>query len=143
MYSLMKSFTFSAAHRLMGLPDGHPCGRLHGHNYEVQLIVESPILDQRGFAGIDYRELDAVRDRILDLFEHKTILYEHDPIRTHETADFGYFDKSIILIDSNPTAENLARLIWTEGHKLVPQLRAVRVSETGRTSAEYRPPWTT
>lgn len=33
--------TFSAQHRLGGLPDGHKCGRDHGHTYLV-----SPALDQ-------------------------------------------------------------------------------------------------
>lgn len=31
------SFTFEAAHHLEGLPDGHKCGRPHGHSYRVDL----------------------------------------------------------------------------------------------------------
>jgi len=32
-------FGFEAAHHLDGLPDGHKCGRLHGHSYRVDLRV--------------------------------------------------------------------------------------------------------
>ena len=35
MFKISKEFYFSAAHALFGLPDDHPCTRLHGHNYVV------------------------------------------------------------------------------------------------------------
>src|SRR5215468_9371730 len=34
-YTISKFFEFSAAHHLTGLPDDHPCSRVHGHNYVV------------------------------------------------------------------------------------------------------------
>ena len=37
MFVIKKRFSFSAAHRLLDLPAGHKCGRLHGHNYIVEL----------------------------------------------------------------------------------------------------------
>lgn len=65
------SFTFEAAHHLEGLPDGHKCGRPHGHSYRVDLRLDqqtSPrrrarirallaeYLDRR----LDHRDLNAV-----------------------------------------------------------------------------------
>ncbi|MCW9040055.1 MAG: 6-carboxytetrahydropterin synthase, partial [Rhodospirillales bacterium] len=34
---IYKKFTFEAAHFLPNVPDGHKCGRLHGHSFEVTL----------------------------------------------------------------------------------------------------------
>src|SRR5262249_12296187 len=36
MYTITKRFAFSASHIIGGLLPDHPCGRLHGHNYEVR-----------------------------------------------------------------------------------------------------------
>ena len=53
MYKVSKRFKFAAAHKLLGLPDEHPCSEIHGHNYWVDVIVESEELDQTGFV-IDF-----------------------------------------------------------------------------------------
>lgn len=39
MRTLSKEFHFSAAHRLEGLQEGHPCGRMHGHNYIIRVFL--------------------------------------------------------------------------------------------------------
>ena len=39
---IFKEFTFEAAHRLPNVPDGHKCGRLHGHSFRVALHVSGP-----------------------------------------------------------------------------------------------------
>ncbi len=41
MYTIAKRFTFSASHVIGGLPEEHPCARLHGHNYEVEVVLQS------------------------------------------------------------------------------------------------------
>ena len=57
MYTISKRFAFSASHIIGGLPDDHPCGRLHGHNYQVEVCLQSAVLDQVGFIR-DFHELD-------------------------------------------------------------------------------------
>ena len=57
MFSISKRFSFSASHQLGHLPEGHPCARLHGHNYDVEVEIQSPCLDDRGFCQVDYGEL--------------------------------------------------------------------------------------
>ena len=39
MFSISKQFHFCASHIIEGVPEGHPCGRLHGHNYVVELVL--------------------------------------------------------------------------------------------------------
>src|SRR5262249_744405 len=61
MYTIAKRFAFSASHTIGGVPPDHPCGRLHGHNYEVEVILQSASLDAVGFVR-DYGELSALKE---------------------------------------------------------------------------------
>ena len=70
MYTIAKRFTFSASHTIGGVPADHLCARLHGHNYELELILQSPTLDAVGFVR-DFHELSAVRDFINATLDHK------------------------------------------------------------------------
>lgn len=36
-------FSFDAAHSLPFVPEGHKCGRVHGHTYRVRVIVDGPV----------------------------------------------------------------------------------------------------
>jgi len=91
---------------------------LHGHNYAVEVVIESPCLDDRGFCQVDYGELDPFRVYLDEHLDHRH-LNDVLPIR--------------------PTAENLARHLLVEARRCSPFVVAVRVSETPRTWAEYRP----
>lgn len=64
-------YSFEAAHFLPNVPDGHKCRRLHGHNYRIDVSVSGP-LDGRGFV-IDYAELDAVAQPIVDSLDHRCL----------------------------------------------------------------------
>lgn len=118
MYRIAKQFNFSASHQLLGLPEGHPCARLHGHNYLVELELTAESLNRHGFVR-DYRELDAFK-RYLDAeIDHR-----------HLNEVFG---------TDAVTAEFLARTFFDWCRARWPETAAVRVSETPRTWAEYRP----
>jgi 6-pyruvoyltetrahydropterin/6-carboxytetrahydropterin synthase len=119
LFRITKQFSFSASHVLDHLPAGHPCARLHGHNYRVEVVVESPCLDDRGFCQLDYRELDGFEAYLDEALDHRH-LNDVLPCRT--------------------TAENLARFLHAEARKASPFVVAVRVSETEKTWAEYRGP---
>jgi len=73
MYKISKQFTFSAAHQLRGLDSCHPCSRLHGHNYKIELHLKSDILNQHGFV-VDYNELSIFKNYIDTTFERRTSL---------------------------------------------------------------------
>lgn len=118
MYTISKRFTFSASHQLTHLEPEHPCGRLHGHNYIVEVVIGCACLDQRGFAQVDYRELDGFKRWLDEYLDHQHL---NDVLPFH------------------PTAENLARHLFGVVKEFVPHfVQAVRVSETPSTWAEYR-----
>jgi 6-pyruvoyltetrahydropterin/6-carboxytetrahydropterin synthase len=126
LYEISKEFTFEAAHQLLTVPEGHKCGRLHGHSYTVVLVLSSDVLDQHGFI-VDYGELSEFKDWVDQTLDHRNL----------NDVFAGYFGRSP---GTETTAENLAKFIfgfWTDRW---PQLAAVRVSETAKTWAEYRPP---
>jgi 6-pyruvoyltetrahydropterin/6-carboxytetrahydropterin synthase len=70
MYTIAKRFAFSASHVIGGLSVDHPCGRLHGHNYEVEVSLQSSTLDASGFVR-DFHELSALQDFINETIDHK------------------------------------------------------------------------
>lgn len=118
MYTISKRFEFSASHQLDHLPAGHQCARLHGHNYRVDVVIQSPALDDRGFCQVDYGELAPFKAWLDETVEHRHL---NDVMPTR------------------PTAENLARWLYGEARKVSPFVVAARVSETPKTWAEYRP----
>jgi len=118
MYTITKEFTFDAAHKLLGLPPGHKCSQLHGHTYTVIIELKSKELDIKGFV-VDYNDLKRVKDFIDEMFDHKCL------------NDNYPFDRL------NPTAEHIAGYIYRVFEKIYPQLSAVTVKETAKTSARY------
>lgn len=122
VFTITKRFGFSASHILKGLADNHPCARLHGHNYEVEVVAEADELDATGFV-VDYRSFDDLKIHIDEALDHRHL---ND------------------VMTGQPSAEMLAKELhdWCVSHlpKLIAErVVAVRVSETPRTWAEYRP----
>ena len=118
MYKISKQFSFSAAHSLYGLPDNHPCTRLHGHNYVVTIHLKSEILNETGFVK-DYNELNLIKQYIDTNIDHKKL--------------------NDIMHPLNSSAENIAKMLYDTFKPLIPELYAVEVSETPKTSAIYEP----
>lgn len=116
-YSITKEFHFSASHVLEGLPEGHPCRRLHGHNYVVVVELASDVLDPTGFVR-DYGDLREFGRYLDERYDHRHL--------------------NDILPALNPTAENLAYRFFNWCAVRWPETAAVRVSETPTTWAEYR-----
>ncbi|MCK5374856.1 MAG: 6-pyruvoyl tetrahydropterin synthase family protein [Alphaproteobacteria bacterium] len=118
MFTIWKEYHFSASHQLFGLAENHPCARLHGHNYVVEVELQSPTLGPSGFVR-DYRELDALKTYIDDVFDHRHI--------------------NDVLGDDKTTSEHLAKHFYDWCKEKWPEVSAVRVRETPKTCAEYRP----
>lgn len=115
MYKISKEFAFSASHILGGLPEDHPCTRLHGHNYVITIHLKAENLNAAGFVK-DYRELDIIKKYIDDKLDHR-----------HLNDIFSF----------NPSAENIAKYLYDTFAAMVPEIYAVEVSETPKTSAIY------
>lgn len=116
-FTIAKSFSFSASHQLEGLPADHPCSRVHGHNYLVDVELRGTP-DPVGFV-FDYRALDPVKVWLDAMLDHRHL------------NDVVWF---------NPTAEHLAQWLFGELQTQLPgaPIVAIRVHETDRTVAEYR-----
>lgn len=109
---LIHTFEFAAAHQLPYVPEGHKCGRMHGHTYRVELVLEGPVNPMMGwvedFAGIKTEWL-----AIHEALDHRTL---NDVL-------------------PNPTAELLA--VWIADHVDLPLLTRVVVWETPHSAAAY------
>ena len=57
---VFREFTFEAAHRLPRVPEGHKCGRLHGHSYRAEIHVRGPVRPDTGWV-LDFADLKAGR----------------------------------------------------------------------------------
>ncbi|MGW2705521.1 6-pyruvoyl trahydropterin synthase family protein [Streptomyces sp. NPDC001340] len=121
MLRITKDFQFSASHRLDHLPEDHQCARLHGHNYTVQLELSVQSRDELTRAGF-------VRD-YGDLADFKKWL----------DAELDHRHLNDVISGRNPSAENLAMWIFELWSERFGEISAVRVSETPKTWAEYRP----
>ena len=122
MFTISKAFSFSASHTLDELPEGHPCLRLHGHNYVVELVLAGEELDASGFV-VDYLDLKCVGEAIDDRLDHRHL---ND------------------VLPGPTSAEAIARYVYDLAREVLPgpaasRLVAVRVSETPKTCAEFRP----
>lgn len=114
-FKIAKRFDFSASHQLEGLPTEHQCARLHGHNYSVTMHLQAETVDEIGFVK-DYGELSFVKEFIDRVLDHR-----------HLNAVCGF----------NPTAENIAAWLFKNFRHDLPQLWAVEVKETEKTTAIY------
>jgi 6-pyruvoyltetrahydropterin/6-carboxytetrahydropterin synthase len=117
LYTISKRFNFSASHIIEGLPEGHQCSQLHGHNYVVEVVLAAEQLDVVGFV-VDYGELKPLKQIIDTELDHRHL---ND------------------VLPGATTAETIARFLFDRARALWPQTVAVRVSETPTTWAEYRP----
>lgn len=114
---LVREFTFEAAHRLPGAPPGHKCRRLHGHSFRVELICEGELDEETGWL-IDFAKVKQAFEPLLQQLDHH-FLNEVEGLE-------------------NPTAENIARWIWTGVRPTLPFLTQVNLAETCTARCEFR-----
>ena len=120
MYTVTIETEFSAAHIIRGY--NGPCSRPHGHNWKVTVEAKTEVLDKLGLS-IDFYELQEKTEEVIAKFDHRDI------------NAIPPFDKEL-----NPTSENIARYIFDELKKELPQnmkLSFVAIGETGQYTAKY------
>lgn len=121
MFELDITRDFSAAHALRGY--NGDCSCLHGHNWTVQVFIQSPELDEIGIA-MDFKVLKKELNEILAEFDHK------------------YLNDLPAFADINPTSENIARTIFKRLAGVVnnegpAKVVRVRVCESPTSGASY------
>ena len=61
-------FHYDSAHRLPHVPEGHKCGRLHGHTYHLTVTVDGPVRDD-GFV-LDFADIKAAVKPVIAQLDH-------------------------------------------------------------------------
>jgi len=114
---LRKTFQFEAAHLLPNLPLKHKCRRLHGHSFQVEVVVTGEADPKMGWV-MDYADISAAFKPIWGKLDH----YYLNDIRGLE----------------NPTSEVVAAWIWKQLKPKLPLLTEVVVAETCTARCVYR-----
>ncbi|MDC4225280.1 MAG: 6-carboxytetrahydropterin synthase [Candidatus Manganitrophus sp.] len=106
MYKVTREIHFCYGHRLLNYSG--KCRHLHGHNGKVEIELYSEKLNDLGMVR-DFEEIkQVVQVWIDDNLDHNMILCRRDPlIPALEERKERYF-----LIDENPTAEAISKLIY-------------------------------
>src|SRR3954462_13568034 len=106
MYLVTKRIEFCYGHRLLDY-DG-VCKHPHGHNASVEIDVRTDVLDNRNMV-CDFSDIKRIVKGWIDReLDHKMILRRDDPLG-RPLQDLG---EPVYLLDSNPTVERIARLIF-------------------------------
>lgn len=133
MFSVSREIDFCYGHRLLNYPG--KCRHLHGHNGRVVITFEASGLDDRGMV-LDFSEIKRVVSRWIDEhLDHRMILNRADPV----VPMLQELNEPMFLIDVNPTAESIAKLIFDVARQQGFPVVDVRLWETPRCCARYCP----
>ena len=131
MYRVTREIDFCYGHRLLNYEG--KCRHLHGHNGRAVISIEGDKLDDRGMV-LDFGDIKrTVSTWIDENLDHRMILNREDPVLPI-LQDMG---EPLCVIDSNPTAENIAKLIYDASVDLGVPIVEVRLWETPRCFATY------
>ncbi len=132
MFRVTREIDFCYGHRLLNY-DGK-CKHLHGHNGRAVITIESPRLDDRGMV-IDFSDLKRIVSNWIDEnLDHRMILRRDDPA----VPVLQRLGEPMYLIDANPTAENIAKLIFDYAHGQSVPIVECCLWETPHCFATYR-----
>lgn len=147
--AVSKEVEFDAGHRV---PDhGSKCRHPHGHRYRVRATCAGDVVNEPGAADdgmvVDFGLLKGwLTEHVHDRFDHGFICKHSDPLRLFLadwlTAD-GTVEPRLVVVDYAPTAENIARDVFTSLAPIVAAhwrtLRLVRIEvwETPTSLAVY------
>lgn len=106
-----RAFRIEAAHRLPHVPEGHKCGRMHGHGFTVVL-----------YENVDGGDEVDAPERIAAAWAPLEALLDRACLNDLEGLE-------------NPTSEHLAAWIWRRTE--LPGLSGVTVSESATTGCHY------
>ena len=132
MYLVTREIDFCYGHRLLNYEG--KCRHLHGHNGRVVISLAAESLDHRGMV-MDFSDIKNVVSRWIDeILDHRMILCKDDPA-ANLLAELG---EPLHLIDENPTAENIAKLIFDFPLERGFPIVEARLWETPHCFATYR-----
>jgi 6-pyruvoyltetrahydropterin/6-carboxytetrahydropterin synthase len=116
---IFRIFHLQCARRLPALPESHPCSRLHGHSFRVELTVSGAVDPKLGWV-LDFADIEAAWQPIHAALDHRNL------------NDIAGLD--------NPTSENLALWLWQQLKPILPGLSQIKVMETHDSGCVYSGP---
>ena len=131
-HGVVKSIDFCYGHRLLDYEG--KCRHLHGHNGRLEIEVRAAQLDARGMV-IDFGEVrDAAKGWVDANLDHRMVLSERDPA----IPALRGLGEPLYLMADNPTAENIAHLVFDHLRGAGLDVDEVRLWETPDSFASYR-----
>ncbi len=112
-FEFSQQFILHSAHFLPHVPEGHKCGRLHGHNFKI-------IFKWEGNPATELQEYEHLFEQFQPLYDrlHRRLLNEIEGLE-------------------NPTSENLSSWLWEKLKTAIPSLTSVTVYETDSVGSLY------
>ena len=133
MFRVAREIKFCYGHRLLDYAG--KCRHLHGHNGTAVIILEGEALDDRGML-VDFTDLKNGMTRwVDDNLDHRMLLRRDDPILPTLRA----LGEPVFEMDTNPTAEAIARLLFDAAAVHHFPVVEVRLWETDSSVATYAP----
>src|SRR6476469_2216845 len=134
MCSVTREIHFCYGHRRLDYAG--KCRHLHGHNGTAVITLAGDKLDRRGML-VDFSDLKrVVGGWVDDTLDHTMLLHKDDPV----LPPLREKGERVHVLDVNPTAENIAKLIFDyaagQGFPVV----EVRLWETENCCATYTGP---
>ena len=131
-FQVTKVIEFAYGHRLLEYEG--KCRYLHGHNGLLEVDIDSSALDRLGMV-IDFGEVnDIVRTWVNENLDHRMLLCKDDPI----IPTLKGMGEPLFVMDENPTAENIAKVIWQAARGAGLKVSEIRLWETSTSRATYR-----
>ena len=131
-HRVTKVLSFAYGHRLMNYQG--PCKNLHGHNARLEIVLETKELNALGMV-VDFGEIKGkIKKWVDENLDHRMLVARKDP---------GYkalqkLDPTVVALDFNPTAENIAKLIFDRVSQMGFPVAEVRLWETDTSRASFR-----
>lgn len=133
MFQVIKEIEFCYGHRL--LHHRGKCRHLHGHNARARIVLEAESLDSMGMVH-DFADVDGTARAFIDgELDHTMLMHRADPF----LPSIQRAGERVYVMEENPTAENIARLIYERIHQSGLPVVEVQIWETGTSCAVYRP----
>jgi 6-pyruvoyltetrahydropterin/6-carboxytetrahydropterin synthase len=106
MFKVTREIDFCYGHRLLEYEG--KCRFLHGHNGRAVISIAANQLDPLGMV-LDFSDIKKVVSQWIDEnLDHRMILCDRDPVIPY----LRQLGEPMYLISQNPTAENIAKLIY-------------------------------
>lgn len=143
-YKIGKEYHFSAAHMI---PEHPKCGRMHGHNYRVLVVLESELLTMPQNWVVDFGVLDEIVKPLVAALDHHFIRTQAMEVGEGKGWVFRLAarDDIVDLPIKSSSAESLAGWFYKEVSRATENwlgisVRKVTVWETDKAAATYGMP---